>query len=120
MPPLLVILAVIAGFLGLLMASQATVGVAVGGFGCMLAILARIAEAHEQHRYAHRAEMAADRERMNQQYRDSVAAVKADQPPPTPAPRWMKIAFFALIALIVLGVLAVEVLPNSVWISITR
>src|SRR5262245_14512284 len=48
--PILCTLAVLAGLLGLLMASQATMVTAIFGFGCLLAILARIAQAHEHAR----------------------------------------------------------------------
>lgn len=51
--PALIVLAVLAGGLGLLLASQATVGVAVVGFGCLLAILARIVQADHHHKVAH-------------------------------------------------------------------
>jgi hypothetical protein len=45
----LIVLAVLAGLGGLSMASQATFGVAVIAFGCLLAICARLAQAVEQH-----------------------------------------------------------------------
>jgi hypothetical protein len=48
--PVLIVLAVCAGVVGLFMASQATVGVAFVGVGCLLAILARIAQAGQYQR----------------------------------------------------------------------
>lgn len=50
---LLVIIALVAALAGLLLASQATAGVAVVGVGCIMAIFARMAQAsvhHEQRR----------------------------------------------------------------------
>ena len=46
---LLLALGVVAIIAGLLLASEATVGVAVIGTGCFLAICARIAQAKSQH-----------------------------------------------------------------------
>lgn len=46
----LVILAILAGFFGVAAASQATFGVAVIGFACLLAILARMQQAAEYQR----------------------------------------------------------------------
>jgi hypothetical protein len=47
----LIVFAVLAGAAGLLFLSQATTGVGLIGFGCLLAILARIAQAagHQEH-----------------------------------------------------------------------
>jgi hypothetical protein len=42
----LIVFALLAGVLGLVFASQATIGTALVGFGCLLAILARITQAH--------------------------------------------------------------------------
>lgn len=43
--PGLIVLALIAGFFGVVFASQATIGVALVGIGCIFAILARIRQA---------------------------------------------------------------------------
>ena len=51
--PGLIVLALLAGFLGLVFASQATIGVGLVGFGCLLAILARIRQADVHHRELH-------------------------------------------------------------------
>lgn len=52
MKPLIVI-AVLAALLGLILVSQATAGVAIIAFACLLAIFARIAQAESHHREAH-------------------------------------------------------------------
>lgn len=44
--PGLILLALIAGFFGVVFASQATVGVALVGVACLFAILARMRQAH--------------------------------------------------------------------------
>lgn len=44
--PGLIVLALIAGFFGVIFASQATVGVALVGIACLFAILARMRQAH--------------------------------------------------------------------------
>lgn len=49
MVPFLVIVALAAGGLGLVMASEATLGVALIGIGCLVAILARMAQASDHH-----------------------------------------------------------------------
>jgi len=46
---LLVALAIIAAVIGFFLLSQATMGVGIVGLGCLAGILARIAQAHEQH-----------------------------------------------------------------------
>lgn len=46
---LLVVVAVIAGLIGLLFSSEATAGVAIISFACLLAIFARISQAAAQH-----------------------------------------------------------------------
>ena len=45
----LVLLASLLGLAGLFLASQVSLGVAVVGFGCLVAILARMAQARAQH-----------------------------------------------------------------------
>lgn len=47
---ILLLIAVVAGGVGLLLSSQASLGVSVVGFGCLLAIWARIAQAAGHHR----------------------------------------------------------------------
>jgi len=49
MVQLLVIVGLLAGFVGLATMSNATMGVGFIGFGCLLAILARIEQAARQH-----------------------------------------------------------------------
>ena len=49
----LIVLAVLASILGLVLASQATLGVAFVAMGCLFAILARIQQAHMYHRELH-------------------------------------------------------------------
>ncbi len=50
MVSLLIVLAVIAGVIGIPMLSNATLGVGLIGLGCLFAILGRVAQAHHQHR----------------------------------------------------------------------
>lgn len=50
----LVVVALLAGVIGLLFMSQATTGVGLICFACLLAILARMAQAHEHHKTAAR------------------------------------------------------------------
>lgn len=49
MTAILVLVAALAGVVGLLFSSQATSGVAIVAFACLLAIFARIAQAAHQH-----------------------------------------------------------------------
>jgi protein-S-isoprenylcysteine O-methyltransferase Ste14 len=49
-PILLLLLAVCVGVFGLLFSSQASAGPAVVGFGCLLAIVARMLQAQAHHR----------------------------------------------------------------------
>jgi hypothetical protein len=56
MVTLLEILAVLAGLFGLISLSQATLGVGVIGFGCLLAILARLAQAEAHHKATNRSD----------------------------------------------------------------
>ena len=50
MVPLLVVVAILAGGAGVMSLSQATLGVGLVAAGCLLAICARITQAHEQHK----------------------------------------------------------------------
>jgi hypothetical protein len=51
--PGLIVLALLAGVLGVVFASQATMGVAFVGFGCLCAILARLRQADIHHHALH-------------------------------------------------------------------
>jgi Na+/phosphate symporter len=47
---LLAVLAILIGIIGFLFTSQATLGVAIIGFGCLVAIVGRIQQASAQHK----------------------------------------------------------------------
>jgi hypothetical protein len=53
MSTFLAVVSLLVALLGLLFASQATIGVALVCFGCLLAIYARLAQAHVYHRELH-------------------------------------------------------------------
>lgn len=46
----LVVLALLGGIMGFMFLSQATTGVGIIAFACLIAILARVAQAAEQHK----------------------------------------------------------------------
>lgn len=50
MVSVLMVVALIAGLVGLVMSSQATSGVAIIAFGCLIAIVARLVQADKHHR----------------------------------------------------------------------
>lgn len=112
--PALVILAILAGLLGLALASQATLGVALIGAGCLLAILARIAQANEHHFLLHPRPPSP----VAQQIREAELA----NPPrrATPTPTWMKVVFVSICVVAVVVYLAIVTLPNSFWIWANR
>ena len=53
MSTVLIVVSILAGLVGLLALSNATMGVGIMAGACLLAILARIAQAHEHHRELH-------------------------------------------------------------------
>ena len=69
---LLIVLSLAVAGIGLLMSSQATIGVAFIGGGCLLAVLARIAQAARQH------DQLVAALKGEQTIEDSIAAVKRD------------------------------------------
>lgn len=105
---ILILLAIVCAAAGLLFASQATFGVALVGIACLLAILARIAQADRQHKEVHGNEH----------------APQVEPTPPrnelAPAPRWMQFAFSGVIAVAVILVILIAVVPNSFWIWLNQ